>query len=89
LDNIDFDSGEIDDNVVQFDDDDLLKKAVKIRRTQPYAESSGFFTDTAKCDLLVEFHLTEGNRMLVKWKRRCCHRGLPQAVGYDPCETGN
>jgi hypothetical protein len=26
-------SGEIDDNVVQFDDDDLLKKAVKIRRT--------------------------------------------------------
>jgi hypothetical protein len=32
LDNIDFDSGEIDDNVVQFDDDDLLKKAVKIRR---------------------------------------------------------
>jgi hypothetical protein len=33
FDNIDPGSGEIDDNVVQFDDDDLLKKAVKIRRT--------------------------------------------------------
>jgi hypothetical protein len=68
FDNIDFDSGEIDDNVVQFDDDDLLKKAVKIAGLAKAAELSGF-TDTAKCDaLLVEFHRAEETDFGFKWK---------------------
>jgi hypothetical protein len=69
-DNIDFDTGELDDEVdiVKFDDKDLFGKALRIANALTALEEEGNFENETKCTaLLSEFHRVEELDAGFKW----------------------
>lgn len=69
-DNIDFDTGDLDDveNIVRFDDTDLFGKAFSIANALKALQDSGDFNDETQCNaLLSEFHRVDEFGDAFKW----------------------